>query len=167
MGICKMQNEHLQVCWRVFSCFLRHIHIHWLCVKGGKYRATAFKAKDEMGVTQPSSSQVEKRLRWGRAERFSIHLSFWGKLSKQRAELSLGTSIECWPWHLSSTLRHHSSEREIFQNVKQKVLSGTEISVATKIFKTRHWTRIINRFTFCILVHWNIIFYDHRCCFII
>lgn len=110
------------------------------------------------GMTQPSSLQVEKRPRWGcgrGAKRFSIHQSLWGKPSKARAE-PLATSIHAGPCPLSSplkNLKNHSSEREILQNVKQKVLSRIEVSVATKISNSCHWPGIINRFPF---VFWSI-----------
>lgn len=79
----------------------------------------------------------------------SISLS-GGNRTRRELSLPLATS-HAGPCPLSSTLKNlknHSSEREILQNVKQKVLSRIEVSVATKIFNSCHWPGIINRFPF-------------------
>lgn len=85
----------------------------------------------------------------------SISLS-GGNRARRELSLPLATSIHAGPCPLSSplkNLKNHSSEREILQNVKQKVLSRIEVSVATKISNSCHWPGIINRFPF---VFWSI-----------
>lgn len=153
MGVCKMQSELQQVGWRALLWFLRYICIHWLwfCIKGEICRATVFNAQDKMGWHNPALSKWKRDPNGGAvggAKRFLFISLSGGNRARRELSLSLAPSIHAGPCPLSSMLKNRSSESEILQNVKQKVLSRIEVSVATKIFNSCHWPGIINRFPF-------------------